>query len=312
MGFGHLTRVRSLRQAIGSDAHIVLRGPSSAQRHAAASGWTRHPALSTALARLRSDLVVIDDPSPREAARLVRTARRAGVPVALVRDLGLNTIEADVTIDASLPSAVLHAGADLQGPAFAILDPAMTSLVRSKRRRRRVIVVALGGGVHGRRHGVRLARAIRRLDPNVRVELAPGFTGGALPDLPDDCAWLSPDTVRASVASAAVAVTGGGVTLLEACAVGTPTVAFAVTTAQHLTAESLALSGAAIDAGRGTDDAAVRRAAAAAVSLLHLPRVASAIAARAATLVDGRGAARVARRLRNLAHMAGRGGRRAA
>ena len=64
------------------------------------------------------------------------------------------------------------------------------------------------------------------------------------------CRWIAAPTVSAdALATASVAVVAGGVTLYEACALGTPAVALAVVPAQRLTtARGLPRAGAAIDA----------------------------------------------------------------
>jgi UDP-N-acetylglucosamine:LPS N-acetylglucosamine transferase len=148
--------------------------------------------------------------------------------------------------------------------------------------------------------------------PDLRVDLAPGFGGGPLPALPSGCRWLAPDALRPALAGAGLAVVSAGVTLLEACALGTPLVVIGLTRAQRLTAASIAGRGAAIDASRASVRQALGRAASAAAALAVMPRVAARIAAEARRLVDGQGARRVAVRLHTLADRAGKGTRHAA
>jgi spore coat polysaccharide biosynthesis predicted glycosyltransferase SpsG len=106
---------------------------------------------------------------------------------------------------------------------------------------------------------------------------------------------------------ATVAILAGGVTLYEACAIGVPAIAVALSRHQHLTVRGIARAGAAIEAGgaygryvvagfsrpaakiarlteRLLDDAAARRR----------------IRAAGRRLVDGNGAFRVADRIRRL------------
>jgi spore coat polysaccharide biosynthesis predicted glycosyltransferase SpsG len=120
-----------------------------------------------------------------------------------------------------------------------------------------------------------------------------------------------------------VAIVAGGVTLYEACALGVPVVAVALNAAQHVTIRAVARRGAAVDAGSvatrpGRSAAAsgfrrsktIERVAREVDRLLRDPAARRRMALAGRRLVDGRGAARVAARLRQLpAAVAGRIGR---
>jgi spore coat polysaccharide biosynthesis predicted glycosyltransferase SpsG len=98
-----------------------------------------------------------------------------------------------------------------------------------------------------------------------------------------------------------VAVVAGGVTLYEACALGVPAVALAVVPAQRAAIRAFARRGAVLDARSSSPSRNVADIAAAqVVRLVEEPERRLALARRARTLVDGKGAVRVAGRIRSL------------
>ena len=96
-----------------------------------------------------------------------------------------------------------------------------------------------------------------------------------------------------------VAIVAGGVTLYEACALGTPAVGLAVVPAQRRAIVEFASRGAVVDAGLASD-LTIERAARYAAQLLGDERRRRATAARARKLVDGLGARRAAEHIRAL------------
>ncbi len=310
-GYGHLVRCGVLADTLDADRHLVLRGSRTTAAAARQLGWTVHGAVTAALRRLQPDLLVVDDPSAAFARRAVRAARRVGVAVASVHDLGLGRAASDLAIDGSLlaPRRAALAREVLTGPPHAILHPSV-ALVRAERRARAadLVLIALGGGAHVASHGVKIAAHLVAALPGVRVELAAGFDARrlALP-LPPRCRWrFAPTGLSDALSRATVAVVGGGVTLYEAVALGTPVVAFTVAPAQRPTVRAFAARGLAIGV-IASGSAGQAAAAAAAGRLLQDPASARARALRGQQLIDGRGAIRVAAALRALA---ARGGRR--
>jgi spore coat polysaccharide biosynthesis predicted glycosyltransferase SpsG len=93
------------------------------------------------------------------------------------------------------------------------------------------------------------------------------------------------------------------VTLYEACALGVPVVAVALNRLQHTTIQAIARRGAAIDAG--AIGPATARVALEIDRLLRDPAARRRMGMAGRALVDGRGAARVAARLRHLAAVMG-------
>jgi UDP-2,4-diacetamido-2,4,6-trideoxy-beta-L-altropyranose hydrolase len=312
LGFGHLVRCGVLADVLHAPRELALRG--AAPRLAALSlGWTVHQGAHLEDILL-PDLIVVDDPSVAHRDRWVRLARQARIPVALICDGDSDRSDADAVIDGSFVARPDHRAHRCAGPAWSVLSPAVEArrrrpLVRDRRR----VFVALGGGAHVARLGAAIARALVTAIPDARVDLASGFTGAACGPLPRGCRWVhAPSGLADHLASAGVAVVAGGVTLYEACALGTPTVAVPVVAAQRPAIEAAAAAGAVVTVPRGATPRLSEAIAAAVGELVEHRGRASAQAAIAAQLVDGAGAMRVAARLRDLVRSHSGGSRHAA
>jgi len=300
-GYGHLMRCGVLADALGADRHLSLRGAADSAAVARSLGWTVYASAADALTRCEPDLIVIDDPSVATAGRLVRLARRTGIPVASIHDLGRGQVDSDLSIDGSLATLV-RAGTDLRGPAYAVLHPSVSAwrrrgAVRGANR----VLITLGGGAHVRAMGAALADAIVALAPDVTIDIAAGFARGRRPALPSRCRWIdAPDGLARGLACATVALVGGGVTLYEAAALGTPAVAVPVVRAQRPTILAFASAGAAVGVLTPRAGATVGLAAWHVADLLTRPAAAARLGRSARALIDGAGAGRVAARLRAL------------
>lgn len=308
LGFGHLVRCRSLARALGVLPLVSLRATARTRAAAARLGVALVDDGMRALrAEDRPCVLVLDDPSAEHAEVWVNRARRLGVPVATVHDLGLGYVPSDLGIDGSVrPHRAMRGRlGDLRGPAYAMLDPA---IVRWRDRRaalveRTRVLVALGGGSHVVALASRLSDAIVDAHPGARVRVAAGFSDA--PRLPAlaHAEWVTaPDGLGEELARAAVAVVAGGVTLYEACAIGTPAVATALTPAQALTIRALADADATADAGSAAISRNAGRLARHVSHLLRDARARRRMAAAGQLLVDGRGVFRVADRVRELAN----------
>lgn len=257
------------------------------------TGWSLvAPGGVGVLRRPEHGLLVIDDPSAPHAAVWVRRARQLKIPVASIHDLGLGHVESDARFDATTDPIL----------APAVFD----ARVRARRPDPFRVLIALGGGVHVRRLAGRIADAITARVPNARVHAACGFTTGGRTAPLAHGRWIAaPDGLVDELSAATVVVTAGGVTLFEACALGVPAVALAVTRAQRLTVRAVARAGAAIDAGSPPLSVpAIARAAAAAAALLTDARTRRRMSAAGRRLVDARGVFRAADRLRHLQRIA--------
>jgi spore coat polysaccharide biosynthesis predicted glycosyltransferase SpsG len=276
---------------------IAIRGSRNAMHVGLALGADVLPSASArSIARLRPDVVVIDDPSAESAQRWITAARRAGALVVTVHDLGIGCPEGDVVIDGSITKTARGKNVSLTGTRFAILDAQYSrrSAARSHRRtdalKDKQVLIALGGGPHAA-IAAAIARAIVAGDPRAQVRIAGGFVAPPRHVAPR-VTWVAARRgLGQELASADVAVVGGGVSLYEACAMGVPTIALPVVTGQVPTVRAFAKEGAAIGLDRRTT---TTTAAAEAVALLNNPRQRAALRRRSTRLIDGLGAARAA------------------
>src|SRR5262245_47514788 len=95
-GFGHLLRARSLARALGVRPLISIRGPEHSVHVALALGCDVVKGSARRLIhRLSPNILVVDDPSARDAAEWIAAARRAGIVVASIHDLGIGCLDAD-------------------------------------------------------------------------------------------------------------------------------------------------------------------------------------------------------------------------
>jgi spore coat polysaccharide biosynthesis predicted glycosyltransferase SpsG len=290
-GFGHLVRCRSLARALGVRPLVALRGGAAVQEAALGLGCDVVQGGPARLLRaLAPDVLVVDDPMTADARRWMAAGRRAGCLVVSVHDLGLGCLDADLVIDGSVTmNAQARRGKTLAGPRFALLDPSIVE--EDERRDPYSVLVALGGGPRAEL-AVDIAEAIVEADPRATVRVAGGFMSTPA-RVPRQITWLGPSgSLRTEMARASVAVVGGGVSLYEACALGTPAIGVPVVAAQRPTVAAFVARGAARGSARGPVSA--ERVADECVSLLcdaamrrHLSRVGK-------RLIDGRGAFRAA------------------
>jgi spore coat polysaccharide biosynthesis predicted glycosyltransferase SpsG len=305
VGFGHLVRCRTLARALGVEPVMAVRGSRATRAMAVTLGTAVADAHSDAgLRALAPALLVVDDPSATCAEIWVRRARRAGIPVATLHDLGRAYVASDLVIDGTVRFGPRPEGsAMLAGPGYAVLDAALAAVRRRSRKPRIArVLVALGGGRHVRALAAPLCLAIARHVPGADIHVARGFAGGAASPALPHVTWIdAPYGLAGELAEASIAVVAGGVTLYEACAVGVPVVAVAVVPAQRESIRSLARQGAVVDGGPSPlDGAAAERVAEIAARLMTNTVLAARQSRRARLVVDGLGARRVAHRLRAL------------
>lgn len=227
--------------------------------------------------------------------------------VLVIDDLADRDHDCDVLIDATAGRYVddyvphVPGGTDiLLGPAYAPLRPAFAALSARRathlRDHRRMLInfggtdpddatgavltalstmrvpddlhidVVLG---HGARHAARATKQLAAMSDHFRLHL----------DAPDMALLL---------AEADIAIGAGGVSALERCCLGVPSILIVIADNQRLVASSLAKAGAA-QIARDAADAVAR-----AMTLLENRAARNAMAAAAASLCDGRGAARIA------------------
>lgn len=297
VGFGHLARCRAVAAALGVAPRVSVRGSAATRRAAERLGLSVVPGGLRALDRLRPAMVVVDDPSSAEGRPWVDGARRRGIPVAALCDGGVGHVAADLVIDGSVRASATTA--DLAGPRYAVVDPRVPLLRRARPRAGRRVCIAVGGGAHVFSQVPPLVAALARLAPDVRIDVAPGFTARRRPALAAG-RWIPPAALASTLALADLAVVAGGLTAYEACALGVPAVAVAVVPSQQPTVRGLAKRRAVVDGGPLYGADAPARIGRVAAALMGAPARRHQLARTARQLVDGRGAERIAAALRRL------------
>jgi spore coat polysaccharide biosynthesis predicted glycosyltransferase SpsG len=317
-GFGHLVRAISLAQALGVEPLVSICGPQSAARAARRLGArvVSRGAATALLARTRPDLLVIDDRVSGATLRWRRAARRLGLPIVSIHDLGLGVGDADLIVDGSVgatlpgygrPRTGCAAPAMLLGPRFAILNPLTVAGHACARARAAAaapdVLIALGGGPR-RRAGERIAAAILRRRPDTKVSVAGGFVASDRPAAHVGMRWTPPSAFASSLRAATVAVVGGGVTLYEASALGVAPVAVAVVASQRPTVDAFVVRGAALNGGMldagSAQPGGLGAIGSLVVGLLEDPAARRRLSRAARALVDARGAERVAGAVREM------------
>jgi spore coat polysaccharide biosynthesis predicted glycosyltransferase SpsG len=312
-GFGHLMRVLALAHAMRVRPIVSIRGGAvahAAARNAGATLAAQGPAQAV-LSAVSPAVLVLDDRVGAATRSWRRAARAAGIPLVSIHDLGVGLGDADLVVDGSLTRRTPRpVRGHMLGTAFAILRPSL----RASRRRassRPTVLVALGGGPR-RQLGDWLSSAIVARHQTASVRVAGGLVPTSRVSDHGRIRTVTPASFDAALASADVVITGGGVTLYEACRLGTPAVAVAVVPAQRPTVEAFAARGAALDGGLVVGRPTANACAPALDAVLRLladPRLRRRQAANGRRLIDGRGASRVAAAVARL--MSGPAGRRA-
>ena len=302
IGFGHLVRAVSLSRTMGTTPVVSLRGGATARAAARRLGCllTDLPATD-AMTVHAPKVLVVDEPRASAAEGWVVAAHRHDVPVAAIVDNGVGAHDTDLVIDGGVRTGPETGERTrcLRGPRYMVLDPIFLTTRRRRRRQTNhgTVAIALGGGAHAR-YAKGVAAELGDMLGTDRVRVAPGFAGR------HSTGAENRQTHTALLADADVALVGGGVGLYEACCLGTPTVAVAVTPAQRGAIRTFARLGAVVDAGslNADDSEATSSRLARTVQRLLEDRLRRAhLTFQARRLVDGRGSLRVATAIQRLA-----------
>jgi spore coat polysaccharide biosynthesis predicted glycosyltransferase SpsG len=281
---------------------IALRGGTKVEEAALALGCdVVHGSAVRLLRSLAPDVLVVDDPVTVDARRWMAAGRRAGCLVVSVHDLGIGCLDADLVIDGSVTNnARGRRGLTLAGPRYALLDPSLVD--EDESRDPYSVLVALGGGPRAEL-AIDIAEAIVAAVPQATVRVAGGFVSTPA-QVRQQITWVGPSrSLHQEMARASVAVVGGGVSLYEACALGTPAVGVPVVAAQRPTVAAFVARGAAKGTARGPVSA--KRVADECVSLLSDAAMRRHLARMGRRLIDGRGAFRAAAAVAELAAAGG-------
>jgi spore coat polysaccharide biosynthesis predicted glycosyltransferase SpsG len=263
-GWGHERRMRALGKSLEARGAVAALGP------------LRSP--------VRSSGIVVDAYTARADDRGLFDADVIVAFDDLTRDLAV-----DLVVDPS-PGAERHrhpsAPSVLAGARYAVVDPEIRGIERRPIADTVEGVLVSFGAADTAGVAAEVAAEVAASLPDAVVELPVGsWWDGPVPAgvHPVRC----PDGLAPRLARADLAVTAGGVTLLEALALGRPAVAVVWAENQRLAVEHAAAAGAVAASS-------VEAAARDAISLAGDPERRAALAARAARLVDGMGADRVA------------------
>lgn len=265
IGLGHRRRIEGLAHeldVLGFDVDLHVLGPDA----------------------VVGDIVLVD-------SYRVRGDDRSRVRAELV--IAIDDIERDLAVDFVIDpdpgaDARVHstAAAVVAGAPYALVDPALRSLPCLPIREAVRLILVTTGGSDADGHGTRVANALADARPDVKIRQVVGPWGLGSNDRRIETVH-APDGLGPELAAADLVVTAGGVTMLEACCLGRPVVAFSIAQGQ-----GRALAGAAhVGAVVAVD---VSSAAEVATRLVDDVNVRSRLGASARILVDGQGSARVA------------------
>lgn len=305
-GLGHVARVAAVTGAwrtAGHEGSIVL--PERAGQHLLAgedAGRPRVEAFAAFVARCARDrpaIALVD--SYRLPASAATELRATGVRVAAFDDHGADALAADVVIDGA-PGAerrerVRRPGVTyLLGADFFPLRRAVSArrVARATAVRvRRIVATAGGEDVHGRLRTM-IEAALDAFDEARIVTIA--VPNAALEDLPARVeVGLMGSPLDDALSGADMVVCGGGQTLVEAAALGTPAVAVLLGEDQRAQHGAVVAAGAADGGGEWTQETgALRGSLVAAMTRLGPATTRQAMSEAGRALIDGRGASRIA------------------
>jgi spore coat polysaccharide biosynthesis predicted glycosyltransferase SpsG len=271
-GLGHRRRMEALGDALTRRGFGVTLTPSGE--------------------RVRAGVVVCDSYASRADDLLLYRADRVVAVDDLDRDLAV-----DLVVDpspGSRPDGHRRARGVAAGPRFALVDPAICDRPVAPPRADVERVLVATGGADAPGVGGRIARALAALLPAAEIRVAVGPWGR--PAAGRVVEVRCTDGLVDELADADLVVSAGGVTLVEALALGRPTVALALAGNQRRAVAGAVEAGAAIGA-------TVTAAASAAADLARDHDRRRALFDAARRTVDGLGAARVADEIVRLAHL---------
>jgi spore coat polysaccharide biosynthesis predicted glycosyltransferase SpsG len=256
----------------------------AAELHELGSTTAIAPRVGVGPSVIDAPVIVVDSYRTRADDR----ARYRGVVVVAIDDLARDLDVALVIDPAPGAQRAPHrrAGQVLAGAPYAIVDPALRQLASpSPDTDARNVLVATGAS-DTLGHGPRIAREIAARYPQLRVRLVVGpWSDPSVPDGVDAVERL--DGLAAEIAAADIVVSAGGVTLLESLCIGRPTIAIALNANQRGNVDGAVAAGAALLADPGHVVDALTR-------LVEDPALRCELSDAARSLIDGRGAARVA------------------
>jgi spore coat polysaccharide biosynthesis predicted glycosyltransferase SpsG len=278
VGFGHAGRCLAIAEALDGAAVFELDDPGARRFVADRGGRTEEPA--------DTPVVLLDRATPT-AATEVGQLQASGQRVVLLDDFGSGRAGADLVID---PPTAAHwpaaGGPRLAGFEYALVRSEIRAMRRSDEPRD--LLVALGGSDPS---GATPAVAAALADHDPIVNLGPGYQGPR-----PEAAQVLTDAreFAAALASAKLLVAAYGHSLLEAAFLGVPAVIADVLAELTVHAKAFVVNGTARLVAQDELAGQVGELVEAGDELERMSQ-------RGRSLVDGRGAERVAEALRVLA-----------
>lgn len=322
IGLGHLMRTRTVaaETSPAADVEVVVIGDADIARAIVAGSvaWSAVDNDWHAFERVQShrpDLVVFDllEFDPRLLQYIVNQRRTA--TISPVFD-GMGEMDAVFTraalppeVASQLEKPVVHAG-----PQFATIGPhchPIHDLQFARNLEAEPLAVAVSmGGADAANHTLRILEAIREVDAPLLIWalLGEGYSHSyqALVDCVsrdmrhEIILAKTRDSMWRILSACSVAILAGGITTFEAAYAGIPAIVLLDRPHDRFLIEGLTGAGAAIEAGAPVDDASLN-AVTRLIGELSADRERLANMHRAGrALLDGRGAKRIARRLREL------------
>lgn len=265
LGYGHISRMRTLSQTLLEDGFAVRFAPQSSVAREALSDRADSPRSGP------PDLTLID--LPYDGSKWAGEAKAAGRPVAALDYTGSEEI--DLSIRTNAPAERPAARREVHGLDYAIIRLEVRDVVPESAEH---VLVSIGGsdlGDRGPQAAARLAEA------GQSVILVRGPLAGPLEDAPAGVdVRLNPPELPLMMASCAWAVANAGTTLMELMHLGKAVHVLPQTREEERFASDLLSQGAILGAG---------------LDMLAPPdpgRQAQ-IAMKAASLVDGQGVKRI-------------------
>jgi len=207
--------------------------------------------------------------------------------------VAIDDLERDLVVDIVVApdpgaEASVHTRARrvLAGAEFALVDPALVAADAAPIGSTVERVLVTCGASDGEAIGSRIATALATALPGTEIRLVVG-PWGAFANDPLVHLVHAPDGLAHELAAADLVVTAGGVTMVEACCLGRPVVAFAIAPNQTPAVAGAAHAGAVLAADASS-------AADVAIRLAHDTELRRRLSEAWRRLIDGQGAARVA------------------
>jgi spore coat polysaccharide biosynthesis predicted glycosyltransferase SpsG len=314
MGFGHLKRTMNLARLL-NDCTMPLFLIDPQDR------WSRQQLADQGMAFIYEPMgsvwkhipdpkaILVDTRNVAGLDTLIDEARKRDIPVISIHDLGLSPVYSDISIDGSIfpdftnfpnSNAAFYSGTE-----YMVLDPIYRLMHQQEKfidERIHTVFINLGGGNSGR-YFEKVLEGLKLWDRNLEIIGAPGYVSWGQESFarknwgPLEFRW-SREPVAPYCLKADLAITAGGLAAYEALCTGTPIVALAYDRYQQTAIRKISQKGACIDLGIGQE-----------FEPSSLPRILSDIdpdrekrrefSTKGRSIVDGRGAERVAQIVRN-------------